>query len=161
MKSLLTKWRISAALDSGQPLPESLQREIAADPELQRFARKSEALGQTLQNVQPSVPPLHDSIMRAVRAAARREEPRTAPVWSWLATSGAVAAVVALCLYWGVVRPRVVAARALNEPGIVLDNCARMPATMPSFAMAPLSNEWARVDHNLQDTAQVLMASLP
>ena len=72
MKSWLSKWRISAALDAGEPLPESLRKKIAADPELERFTKRTEALGQTLRRLPPSGPPLHDSIMSAVRAAARK-----------------------------------------------------------------------------------------
>jgi len=89
MKSWLSKWRISAALDAGQPWPESLRRKIAADPELELFTKRTQALGQTLRSLPPSAPPLHDAIMRAVRAAARPEQPRRAPVLSWLAASGA------------------------------------------------------------------------
>ena len=65
MKSWLAKFRISAALDAGKPWPEPLK--IAADPELERFARRTEALGRALRSVPPAAPLLHDSIMRAVR----------------------------------------------------------------------------------------------
>jgi hypothetical protein len=37
----------------------------------------------------------------------------------------------------------------------------QMPDTMPKLVMAPLSDEWARVDRNVQDTTQVLLASFP
>jgi hypothetical protein len=37
----------------------------------------------------------------------------------------------------------------------------KMSDTMPSLVMAPLSEEWARVDHDLQNTTQVLLASFP
>jgi hypothetical protein len=161
MKSWLSKWKISAALDSGKPLPESLLRKIAADPELERFAKRTQALGQTLRNVPPSGPPLHDSIMRAVRNAARPAQPRRAPVLSWLAASGAVAALAVVGLYLTFFRLKPPATQALDGPVMVLEMSENMSATMPSFVMSPLSNEWARVDHDLQSTTQVLLASLP
>jgi hypothetical protein len=161
MKSWLSKWRISAALDAGRPLPESLRRKIAADPELERFTRRTQALRQTLRSVRPAAPAIHDSIMRAVRAAARPEPPRRAPVLSWLAASGAVAALAAVCLSPTVFRPKPPGRQALDGPAMILQMSENMPANMQSFVMSPLSNEWARVDHDLQDTKQVLLASLP
>jgi hypothetical protein len=161
MKSWLSKWRISAALDADQPLPESLRRKIAADPELELFTKRTQALGQTLRSLPPSAPPLHDSIMRAVRDAARSEQPRRAPVWSWLAASSAVAALAVVCLDLTFLRPKLPVGQAMDGPVMVLEMSENMHATMPTLVMAPLSDEWARVDHDLQSTKQVLLASLP
>jgi hypothetical protein len=99
MKSWLTKFRISAALDAGKPLPESLRRAIAADAELERFTRRTEALGAALRRPTPVEPAMHDSIMRAVRAAARQEPPRRAPMAAWWAVMGSAVAVAAICLW--------------------------------------------------------------
>jgi hypothetical protein len=100
MKSWLTKFRISTALDSGEPLPPSLRQKIAADPELEHFAHQAQALGRPLLRLPSAGPSLHDSIMRAVRASAqRREQPRRAPMFSWLAASAAFAATVMFCLW--------------------------------------------------------------
>jgi hypothetical protein len=161
MKSWLSKWRISAALDAGKSLPESLRRKIAADPELERFAKRTQALGQTLRSLPPSGPPLHDSIMRAVRAAARPEQPRRAPVLSWLAASGAVAALAVVCVYLTFFRLKSPNRQALDGPVMVLEMSENMSMTVPTLVMSPLSDEWARVDHDLQNTKQVLLASLP
>jgi len=161
MKSWLSKWRISAALDAGQPLPESLRRKIAADPELERFTRRTQALRQTLRSLPPAAPDIHDSIMRAVRASARPAQPRRAPVLAWLAASGAMAALAVVCLYLTVFRPKPQSRQALDGPAMILQMSENMPSNMQSFVMSPLSNEWARVDHDLQDTKQVLLASLP
>jgi hypothetical protein len=100
MKSWLTKFRISTALDSGKPLPPSLRQKIAADPELEHFARQAQALGRPMVQLSIADPSLHDSIMRAVRASAQqRRQPRREPVFSWLAASAALAAVFMLCLW--------------------------------------------------------------
>jgi hypothetical protein len=162
MKSWFSKWKISSALDSRQPLPESLRRKIDADPELQRFTQRAHALGETLRSLPPSGPPLHDSIMRAVRSTARRDEARRTPVLWWATASGAVAAVAVFCLlHFTVLRPKTLARQSLDGPATVLEMIEKMPATVPSLAMSPLSDESARVDHDLQDTAQVLLASFP
>jgi cytochrome c-type biogenesis protein CcmH/NrfG len=161
MKSWLSKWRISAALDAGEPLSESLRRKIAADPELELFTKRTQSLRQTLRNAPLSAPPLHDSIMRAVRNSARQEQPRRAPVLSWWAASGAVAALAVACLYMTYVRPKLSRTQALDGPVMVLEMSEHMQTSVPSLVMSPLSNEWALVDHDLQDTKQVLLASLP
>lgn len=93
MKSWLTKFRISNALDAGKPLPETLRRKVAADAELERFVDCGEAVGRSLRSATIAAPLLHEGIMRAVRVAARREETRRAPVFSWLAASAGAAAL--------------------------------------------------------------------
>lgn len=105
MKSMLTKFKISTALDSGKPLPDSLRQKIAADPELERFANRAQSLGRPAGITMPGDPSLHDSIMRAVRAAGQREELRRAPVFSWLAASATVAALAVVCLWMVLPRP--------------------------------------------------------
>jgi hypothetical protein len=161
MKSWLTKFRLSAALDADQPMPESLRQKISADPELQRFARRTEALGRALRNPPPPPDPsLHDSIMRAVRAS-RREQPRRAPLAAWLIPSSALSAL-ALAGVWVAFHHRApTGAPSLDTPAIVLEMSESMPGAMPSAVLAPLSNEWARVDRDIQNTTQILLASLP
>ena len=159
MKSWLTKFRISAALDAGKPLPDLPN--IAADPELERFARRTEALGRALRNVPPAAPSQHESIMRAVRAAARREPPRRALAPSWLAAAAAIAALAVICLWPGIHRPALPVGPSLGQAVQVLEMSEQMPHTMPKMVMAPLSDEWARLDRNVQDTTQVLLASFP
>jgi hypothetical protein len=44
---------------------------------------------------------------------------------------------------------------------MVLEMSEKMPNTMPSLVISPLSDELARVDHDLQTTTQVLLASFP
>ena len=161
MKSWFTKWKISASLDAGKPMPESLRRTIDADPELQRFAKRAEAHGETLRQLTPSGPPMHDSIMRAVRAAARQEQPRRDAAWRWWVASGALAALTLVSVYWTHLRPKVPVQQAMESPVMFLEMSTNKLAEMPALMMSPLSNEWARVDHDLQSTTKVLMASLP
>jgi hypothetical protein len=161
MKSWLAKFRISTAMDAGKPLPESLRQKIASDPELERFARRTEALGRALRTVPPTESGLHDSIMRSVRSAARREQPRSAPTLSWLAASVAVAVLTISCI-WGAFRRQTPPnQQSLNGAVMVLEMSEQMPNTMPKVVMGPLSDEWARVDQDVQDTTHVLLASFP
>jgi ferric-dicitrate binding protein FerR (iron transport regulator) len=161
MKSWLAKFRISTALDAGEPLPKSLRRAIAADPELERFTRRTESLGRSLRRPPLADASMHDSIMRAVRAAAREQQPRRVPGVAWLAVSASVAALVVVCLWIGIHRSAQPGGQSLNGAAMVLEMGERMPDTMPALVMAPLSDEWARVDHDLQNTKQVLLASFP
>jgi hypothetical protein len=93
MKTWLTKFKISNALDAGKPLPERLRRKIAADAELERFVDCAESLGRSLRNAAIAAPPLHEGIMRGVRSVVRQEEAQRAPVLSWLAASAGIAAM--------------------------------------------------------------------
>jgi hypothetical protein len=161
MKLWLTKFRISAGLDSGRPLSESLRKKIAADPELEHFTRRAETLGPLLRTPSPADSSLHDGIMRAVRAAARRSKPQAAPVPAWLAAFAIGAAVVVISLL--LVRPRAVPPRqsALDGPLLVLEMSEKMPAAMPSAMMAPLTNEWAKVNRDVQNTSEIVAAAFP
>jgi hypothetical protein len=162
MKTWLAKFRISSALDSGRPLPETLRQKIAADAELQRFVRRADALGRALKHQPlPPGPPLHDSIMRAVRESARRGQPRGAPVSFWLTASAAAAAVAGVCVWLAFHRAAPSAGPSLNGPALVLEMSEEIPNAMPLAMLAPLTNELARVDRDLQDTTQILLASFP
>jgi hypothetical protein len=161
MKSWLAKFRISAALDAGKPLPESLRRKIAADPELERFARRTEALGRALRSVPLPDPSLHDSIMRSVRNAARREQPRRSLAPSWLPAAAAAAALTIACVWATFHRPTPPSRESLDGAVMVFEESEQMLNTMPKMVMAPMYDEWARVDQDVQDTTHVLLASFP
>ncbi len=165
MRTWLAKFRISTALDSGAPLPAKLRQKIAADAELQKFVCRADALGRALKHQPPPAgPPLHESIMRAVRESARRGQPRRAPVLFWLTISPALAAVAVVagaCLWLAFHHAAPHGAGSLDGPARVLEMSEEMPKTMPLAMLAPLSNEWARVDRDMRDTTQVLLASFP
>jgi len=160
MKKWLTKLRISAALDAGKPLPESLRQQIASDPELERFVHRTQFLDSRLRAPKLADPDLHNDIMRAVRAS-RRTQSRPSPSFYWLLASGAGAAIAIVCLF--ITRPRNAppANVSMDAPITVLEMSEQMPAAMPDAVMAPLSNEWVRVDHDVRKTTEILAASLP
>jgi hypothetical protein len=132
---------------------------------LSKFIRGLEDVDRALRHP-PSAPPpdpaLHDSIMRAVRAAARAEQPQRKPIFAWVVSAGvalSLAALAAGLLLRPAATPKsVMAPNDLAEaPGAALDLGERMPGMF----MAPLSNELVRVDHDLHNTTQVLLASFP
>ncbi|HEX3719857.1 MAG TPA: hypothetical protein VH595_18050 [Verrucomicrobiae bacterium] len=170
MKKLLAKFRISNALDK-ESAPDSQREKIEAPSEARDFAQRAVALDRALR-VPPSVSPtdatLHNSIMRAVRASAKPSEtvPTGASNKIWLAmTSGAFAAV---CV-WLLVRPSapILPSRAdessqtLAAAQNVLDMSAEVSRSMPAAVVGPLSNELASVDHDIRNTTQFVLATLP
>jgi hypothetical protein len=74
MRNWIAKFRISAAADSGKPLPASLREDIACTDELRRFDQTLAGMDRALRNSVPKTEPppgLHNSIMSAVRAASQ------------------------------------------------------------------------------------------
>ena len=161
MYSWLTKFRISTALDAGKPLPDSLRKKIAADPELERFVKQTEALGHSRPALPPSDPSMHDTIMRAVRASTRRERPQRAPVLSWLTASVALVALALVGALLVRLHGGLPGRQMMDQADLVLEMSETMPTNVPSLVMAPLSDEWTRVNHDVRGTAQILLASLP
>jgi hypothetical protein len=49
----------------------------------------------------------------------------------------------------------------MDQADLVLEMSETMPTNVPSLVMAPLSDEWTRVNHDVRGTAQILLASLP
>ncbi len=164
MKTWLNKLRISWAMDSGKPLPDSLLRTIAADPELQQFSRQTQSLEGSAKASTVAEHPLHHSIMQSVRNsrhAARRPEPKHSLFLPWASIGVSVAAVALVC--FGVLRHHrqvMDGTKSLNEAVAVLQLSEKVTNTMP-YLLTPYSNELARVDRNLEDTKKILLASFP
>jgi hypothetical protein len=166
MKKLLTKFRLSNALDNepGGPLPDSLREKISASPELRDFAQRAAALDRALRRP-PAVPAdaaLHHSIMRAVRAGAAESAPSRVPVRMGLATALAALALIGI---WLAARPPAPAAlsgaQTLAAAQIVLEMGGEISRSVPASMVAPLSKELACVDHDIRDTTQFILAVLP
>ena len=132
---------------------------------LAKFTRLQEDLERALRR--PSAAPkpdpeLHNSIMRAVRAARHEEQPRRKPFSLWPVVSGVGVSLAALCVGL-LLRPQtpipsaIASSELAQAPGTALD----LGAEAPGLLMAPLSNELARVDHDIHHTTQVLLASFP
>jgi hypothetical protein len=169
MKIVLTKFRISNSLDRGHPLPAATRARIAGSEELRDFAERAAELEQALRRPPRSLTvddALHRSIMGAVRATAaeRMEERRAGGLW--LAPVLGLALLVAAVIW--LERPRPVATpvagagkAALAVVSKALEAGGQISSTVPTEMIAPLSNEWARVDSDLRGATQFVLASLP
>jgi hypothetical protein len=176
MKNLLTKFRLSNALDekAGGPLPDALREKIAACPELRDFAQRAAALDRGLRR--PPAGPgadamCHQSIMRAVRASAAESAASGAgcsPLPFGRAPMTIGFAAMAAIAIWLAVRPPAPGlpagasnAQSLAAAQIVLDVSGEISRSMPDAVVAPLSNELACVDHDIRDTTQFILGVLP
>lgn len=52
-------------------------------------------------------------------------------------------------------------AQTLAAAQIVLDMGGEISRSVPAAVVAPLSNEWACVDHDVRDTTRFILAALP
>jgi hypothetical protein len=172
MKNLLDKFRISAALDAGQPIPPALDQRVARSAELRRFAARTAHLDQSLKEApRPrDVPPgLHAAILRNVRAAARPARPAGArgSLLRWL-PAPALAGLALAALWWTLQRPaaltqtRPLGAEAPLAAGLAaLEWGDAITRRMPEELLAPLAEELSRIEHDLNRSAELLLASVP
>jgi hypothetical protein len=156
MKAWFARWRVSVALnaDPSSERPSDLDQEMTAlDRALKETAPKLQA-----------PPSLHRSIMQAVRATEQR--PSVSAGFSFLKWLPAPALVtLALLVAWyaqrGPVRPPAPNPQSLAAAITALKMGGQMAQSMPSAVVAPLADELARVNRDLNNTAQFLLASLP
>lgn len=168
MKAWLAKLRISAALDTGQRPAAKEQRSRSVSAELRGFEQDMTALDRELkQSVPKRQAPrsLHGSIMRAVRAAERpaAESGRELTFLRWLPWS--VVAVLVVMVVWyaapGPARLPTRDAQSLAVATTALEMGGQVARAVPSAVVSPLADELARVNQDLNSTAQFLLASLP
>jgi hypothetical protein len=167
MKLWFTKVRISAALDAGTEPSAWLRRSISGSDEVRGFEQEMAELDRALKQtvLRPETPPsLHGSIMHAVRAAKRPAPARRElAVMRWLPVP-ALAALVLLAIWWvayGPVKPPTQDTHSLAAATTALDLGGEMARAVPSVVITPLSNELDRLNRDLNNTAQFLLASLP
>jgi hypothetical protein len=163
MKSWLTKFRISAALDAGRPFPTKLNEEISRSGDLTRFAQRAVAVDSALKGERPwpELPPfLHQRIMHAVEGSRtgslRTASPGTVVAW---VVAPALAVAVLIGAWWRV--QGWAKAKALEPAATALALGSKMPQTAAAKALAPLSDELQRVNRDLEQTKNFLLASLP
>lgn len=172
MKAWLTKWRISNALDERKTASPPVARELARSAELRRFAENAAAVDQALKNTRPATaaaPPwLHEGILRAVRSA----EAGSASGWQKYRSRFIPAGALGLVILLGVIgdrslfrSPSTVAPAAGRSPLAIvsstLETGSELMQAAPSAALSPLSDEMARLNHDLTNAQNYLLASLP
>jgi hypothetical protein len=167
MNSWLTKFRLSAALEAGRTLAEPLRKKMNGSDDLRRFGRDLQALDEALQQAPPAPEvssSFHNSIMRAVRATTPQPKPS---VLRWFPAPALAA--LAVLLVWTALRQPAPAPVRTSGPNTqplvaattVLEMGDLMARTVPAAALSPLSEEWERVNRDMDNTAQFLLASLP
>ena len=162
-----TKARISAALDTGKRPSAWLRRRVSKSEELRAFEQEIMALDQALhQSVPRSEMPasLHRSIMQAVQSADRPAPTRRTPtVLRWAPVP--VLAVIMLLGFWWVLRSPARQSppdtQSLAAASSALELSGQLARTVPSAVVAPLSGELERLNLDLANTAQFLLASVP
>lgn len=167
MKAWFARMRIAVALKAGPRPSGSLRGTSSGSEQPGDLDREMTVLDRALKETAPrlEVPPsLHHSIMQAVRAT---ERPAAAPRgWSfvkWLPAPALVA--LALWVAWPTqrtpVRPPASNPQSLAAATAALEMGGQMAQAMPSAVVAPLAAELARLNRDLNNTAQFLLASLP
>ena len=164
MRMLFAKYRISTSLDTAEPLPLSVQQKLAANDELRGFAQGLSALDHALRNSlpQPETPPaVHASIMRALRMDARPVPSARKPsILHWL-PAPAFAALVCALWAWHAASVRTPSRSAFESASTALAASGEMARAVPGTALAPLNEEWQRLNQDLDNTARFLLAALP
>lgn len=165
MKSWFAKFRISSALDAGQPLSKGIQRKIGASEELRHYATSQEALVGALRRAapQPKTPPaLHSAIMGAVRASECSAAVRPLRLgWQWIAPAGAAALFVIGTLWFHHREASPTRMNGVPSVALALEGGHDLAQTIPAAVTAPLSDELARLNADLGRTEQFLLANLP
>ena len=167
MKTWFTKFKISMALDAGHNVSASLRRNRNSTEQLRGVEEEMTALDHALKQAppRPQAPPgLHRSIMRSVR---RVERPAAAPgglaFLRWVVAP--VVAALAFVAVWQTLRVPVVppsqSTQSLGAATTALEMSGQLAQTVPSAVVAPLSDELARLNRDLDNTAQFILASLP
>ena len=171
MKTWLTKFRISNALDNRKSLPPAVERAVAQSEELRRFAEIAADLDQALKNSRP-VPEisasLHAAIMRAVRAAEPEPAYDWQKIWPRLIPATALALLVLLGIFGAsdfsrqpaaILQPAELSSLAVASS--VLETGGQLIHEMPDAALSPLNEEMQRLNRDLDGAKNFLLASLP
>jgi hypothetical protein len=168
MRLWIAKVRISVALDAGKRPSARLRRQVSSSEELRSFEQELAALDRALRQTtpEPKAPAsLHCSIMQAVAQAANDHAtaPREPGVPHW-APVPVLALVLVLAAWWllrSPVRQPAQDAQSLAAVTTALDMGGQMAQRAPSAMVAPLSDELERLNRDLDNTAQFLLASVP
>jgi hypothetical protein len=173
MISWFNKFRTSPVHAETKQLPRSRRDDAIRVEEFSRLDENRLPLDQVLRRTvrRPEMPSdLHNSIMGAVRSAAATkslQRPALVPLVRWLSVPAAAAvALLGSWLLWrGPLHPGRISASGqvatLNQAAALLEAGDQMKREMPAAMMAPLSNEWTRIQRDVDSTEQFLVASVP
>ena len=171
MKTWLTKWRISHALDERKALSPAVERALAESAELRRFAADAAAVDQAFTQARPQptdAPSLHTAILGAIRSAEPATSFRWQDIWPRLipATTLAILIIMSVCLASRSVHPtqqvaKFDAAASLGTASYALEMSGNLMCSIPDTALSPLSEEILMLNRDLTNAQDFLLASLP
>jgi hypothetical protein len=167
MKAFFAKLKISNALDSGKRLPVGRNRETGRGENIEEFAVRISQLDEELKKSVPQLNPpeaLHASIMQSVCKAHSSQQTSEPIGLRWLPAS-AVAAVLVFGICWSLQSSRPVPIHEMDEQAFDAAATAlemgNKIGTVPSMAVEPVSDELDRLNQDISNTAQFVLASIP
>jgi len=164
MRTWLAEFRISMALDAGEPRRRKLRCGKSASDEINRSVESLYSVDHRLKAAQPTKPvpaALHASVMRAVRAAAAesQEPQRTPSILRRLPAPGL--AMLVLCgLWWSLNQPRH-EPPSLPDAATALEQSHQIAQMAPDGVLAPLTQEMNNLNRDFQNAVEFLAASVP
>lgn len=163
MKSWLTKFRISNALDDANAAQKQVLPRGNYSEEIRQFEETARLLDRRLKSAQPAqtVPDgLHDSVMRAVRGASRDQERQSArTVLRWL-PAPALALLIVGGVWWMLNRSEP-ESQSLATAGAALERSHQLTQQAPAAVLAPLSQEMESLNRDIRNAVEFLVASVP
>ena len=161
--NLFHRFRISNALDSKEPLSAGLQSKISNSPELQDFSQSAVEVDRSLRNeLQSDSPPwLHASIMNAIKTGARRAERKHYFPKLRRCAFGICVLAIAFGVWFSL--NRLAPTQSVSMAGVTdaLDFRVEIKDTIPDVQVSSLSDELERLNHDLDNATQTLLAALP
>ena len=168
MKTWLTKFGISNALDDANALQKQVLPRSSQPEDVRQFEETARLLDRRLKSARPSqkVPTgLHDSDMRSVRGAERNREPQFAAEHFWAnilrrISAPALALLVVGGIWWALSRPEP-QPQPLATAGAALERSQQLTQQAPAAVLAPLSKEMEFLNRDFRNAVEFLVASVP
>jgi hypothetical protein len=167
MKAWISKFRISSGYDE-ESLPKRLATSKELSEDVRQFGESSGRLDRALRNTQGLIQTpdsLHGSIMRAVRVGG--VHPADGVSFA-LGPQAAAAAVLVLALIFLALAPShrqsavtKILTPPLSLPVAALELGEQVTQAAPETVLSPLTQEWQRLNLDLDKTGQFLLSSLP
>jgi hypothetical protein len=172
MTHWLAKIRIASALNRRRPLPPSLRAAIERSPELRLYVEEQISLDQALRGATHSdaPPTLHDDIMRVVRSKRENALPQTKAAWTngfgrmqWAGAGFAVFLLLGLGVWLALPPGNPPPAVGESSPLLATAQQQTDPVTrvVTAAGVTPLTDEWTRLNRDLINAAEHLLASVP
>jgi hypothetical protein len=163
MKMWLTKFRISNALDDANAARKQVLPRGSQSEDVSQFEETARLLDRRLKSAQPAqtVPDgLHDSVLRAVRGAARAQERQFTGTILHRLPAPALALLIVGGVWWMLNRSEP-ESQSLATAGAALERSHQLTQQAPAAVLAPLSQEMESLNRDFRNAVEFLVASVP